>query len=408
MDETQQTNNLTTPPKIRERTPVSTYVLRIYNQKNDSRLVFHNYAFVEKLMKAAQDIAKENQFEPKIGQLSQIAACFFPTGYLFDYKNPKLKTLEVAEQFMRSQETPLEYQSEIFEAIKAIFEQRSSKSKVAQVLNDALFSTYYNTDFSDTNPLLRLEKELITGQRFSKADWTQFQLQELLKVQYFTPYGKVVFEPILSKNILSQKQLAEKSSGDISIAYSNTPQRKFQNLEKKLPGSATQTFFRTNYRNHINLSAIADGKANIMISVNAILISVIISAVSYRNIIETQPEILMPAIIFVVTGLTSLVFAVLSARPKVTSLTGEHLNMEEAKKNLVFFGNFVHLDLNQYEEAMDSMFRDSELIYGNMTRDLYYLGQVLHKKYRYLTISYNVFMIGFVATVLTFLVALFF
>jgi len=108
------------------------------------------------------------------------------------------------------------------------------------------------------------------------------------------------------------------------------------------------------------------------------------------------------------TGLASLIFAVLSARPKVTNVNENLQSLEERKKNIVFFGNFVNLKLDQYEEAMDAMFRDSELLYGNLTRDLYYLGKVLEKKYRYLTISYNIFMLGFAATVITFLIAFLF
>ena len=117
--------------------------------------------------------------------------------------------------------------------------------------------------------------------------------------------------------------------------------------------------------------------------------------------------VLLPVVIFLVTGLASLIFAVLSIRPKVTSLLGDKFDLEKAKRNIIFFGNHVNLSLEQYEEAMDAMFRDSELMYGNMTRDMYYLGKVLDKKYRFLTISYNIFMVGFVATVLTFLVATF-
>jgi hypothetical protein len=56
---------------------------------------------------------------------------------------------------------------------------------------------------------------------------------------------------------------------------------------------------------------------------------------------------------------------------------------------------------------MDAVLRDGELLYGNMVRDLYFLGKVLDKKYRYLTMSYNIFMIGFIATVITFLIAIF-
>jgi len=183
--------------------------------------------------------------------------------------------------------------------------------------------------------------------------------------------------------------------------------KKFHDIERRIPDRAIQTFFRANYRNHINLSAIADNKANIMISVNSILISVLITVLSYRNIAETNPVVLLPVVIFLVTGLTSLIFAVLSARPKVTSLNKNGNNQLEIRRNIAFFGNFVTLSLDQYEEAMDAMFHDSELIYGNMTRDLYYLGKVLDKKYRYLTVSYNIFMVGFITTVTTFLFVLF-
>jgi Family of unknown function (DUF5706) len=53
------------------------------------------------------------------------------------------------------------------------------------------------------------------------------------------------------------------------------------------------------------------------------------------------------------------------------------------------------------------MFKDSDLLYGNMARDLYNLGKVLDRKYRLLSISYNIFMVGFVSTVVLFLVVLF-
>jgi hypothetical protein len=183
-------------------------------------------------------------------------------------------------------------------------------------------------------------------------------------------------------------------------------QGRFTNLEKKDPVRGAQTFFRTNYRNHINLSAIADNKANIMISVNAILVSVLITFLSYRNIGENSPQILLPVVVFLVTGMSSLIFAVLSARPKVTRLNPQQADPQTAKQNLVFFGNFVQLDLEDYEAAMDELFQDGELLYGSMVRDLYFLGKVLDKKYRYLSISYTVFMVGFIATVVSFLVML--
>jgi hypothetical protein len=180
----------------------------------------------------------------------------------------------------------------------------------------------------------------------------------------------------------------------------------FQYDGKRGLSRKAQAYFRIVFHNHINLSAIADQKANIMISVNSILISVLISFLTYRNVADTQPMILLPVVIFMVTGLASLIFAVLSARPKVTMLNKTGQDLDSAGRNIVFFGNFVPLGEENFEIAMDQLLRDSSLMYGNLSRDLYHLGQVLDKKYRYLTASYNIFMLGFAATVICFLVAL--
>ncbi len=121
---------------------------------------------------------------------------------------------------------------------------------------------------------------------------------------------------------------------------------------------------------------------------------------------ETNPAVLMPVVIFIVKGLSSLIFAVLAARPKVTSVINDSTPIEVAKRNLMFFGNFVALKQERYESLLDEMFQDSDLLYGNMARDLYQLGKVLDRKYKFLSISYNIFMVGFVATVVLFLVVL--
>jgi hypothetical protein len=114
----------------------------------------------------------------------------------------------------------------------------------------------------------------------------------------------------------------------------------------------------------------------------------------------------MPLVIFVVSATVSLIFAVLSTRPKITNVNNR-LNPEITKKNLIFFGNFVNLSLQQYEEQLDEMLRDGRLLYGNMTRDMYFLGKVLDKKYRFLSFAYNVFMIGYLVAIALFLVVYF-
>ncbi|TXB61627.1 Pycsar system effector family protein [Phaeodactylibacter luteus] len=377
------------------------YVLRLYGQKQDTRLTFHNYALSEELLSECGRLCAEEGLAPEVAEQAMLAALFYPIGHTFDYEAPAPYAVKLARQFLEHMKCPEEAQKGILHALQRALRLEPPDTAVGRVLQDALHSLSFLSE-PPRSPLLRLELELLRGQPFTKASWAKYWLDAQLRTKWHTRYGQAVLQPRLANAIYQQRAEVEKRQEKEEVL-----EGRYTALEKKIPVRGAQTFFRTNYRNHINLSAIADNKANIMISVNAILVSVLITFLSYRNIGENDPKILLPVIVFLVTGLASLIFAVLSARPKVTRLNPSGQASEAARQNLVFFGNFVTLELEEYEAAMDELFQDAELLYGNMVRDLYFLGKVLDKKYRYLSISYTIFMVGFAATVLSFLALLF-
>lgn len=388
------------PAMMTSETPdASGFVLDLYNRHQDARLVFHNYALSVEITEKAEALCAQAQADEADCVVVRLAAQFLLTGYLFDYRAPLAQSLRVAVQFLESH--PL--REPVAACIQTVLNRQMPETATAKYLSDAWQICNYIENGAEKAALLRLERFLMMNEEFPDQDWQALQMQELLQVKLYTHAAKTRYEQGLGARFLQQKNRMEKS-GRTGL---DTLPRPFQGLSKRVSGGAVQTFFRTNYRTHINLSAIADNKANIMISVNTILISVLISALSYRNISETNPVVMLPAVIFLVSGLASLIFAVLSARPKVTRLLLKNADKELAQKNIAFFGNFVSLDLDRYEEALDAALRDGELLYGNMARDLYYLGKVLDRKYRYLTTSYNIFMIGFISAVSVFLVAFF-
>ena len=381
------------------------FVLNLFNQKNDARLVFRTYRQTMEIVKAVNSLAQANGSTQTEWETAALAAWFCNAGYLFDYQNPEPKSVELAEKFFAAHHFSPERKAQIIATLRGFFNDQSLRTTEGQLLSDAVNAVHFGSGFFENSPLMRLEQEFLLNRHFSKEEWEQFQLQQLLNVRFFTSQAKLTHEPVVANHILALKQRLDKRK-DRTAMDGKEVEKKFQGFKRRLSPGA-QTFFRTSYRTHINLSAIADQKANIMISVNAILISVMISVISYRNMTETNPAVLMPVVIFLVTGLSSLIFAVLAARPKVTSLINDATPLEVAKRNLMFFGNFISLKPERYEELMDEMFKDSDLLYGNMARDLYNLGKVLDRKYRFLSISYNIFMVGFVATVLLFMVILF-
>ena len=382
------------------------FILNSFNKHQDTRLVFHNYAYTQSLVRCVQELGSETLAAEEEMEAAQLAAWFLYAGYLFDYQNYTKYSLDQLQRFLILQEYPESSQNKVLRCLQTVAEKRDCHTLSEKILADAVIINFID-NFEEKSPLLRLEHEFILHRSFSKQEWAQQQLQTLLGLNLQTSYAKSKYEPHLAQAIRIQKLILEKAARNAEpTLQSAAGAGLYQNLDES-PIRAVQTFFRANYRNHINLSAIADNKANIMISVNSILISVLISVLSYRNMAETHPDIVLPVVIFLVSGLASLIFAVLSARPKVTALNNEKTPKEQIQRNIVFFGNFVPLQLEEYETAMDAMFRDSELMYGNMTRDLYYLGKVLEKKYRYLTVSYNIFMVGFIATVGMFLFTFF-
>lgn len=163
-----------------------------------------------------------------------------------------------------------------------------------------------------------------------------------------------------------------------------------------------ETMFRTSYRTHLDLSNMADNKANIMISINGIIISVVIASISPK--IDSNPFLLVPTTALLIGCAVSLVYAVLSARPRVTRQKVTLQDVLDNRANVLFFGNFVDLDVDEYLEAMRVLILDTDRLYTNMMRDIYFLGLVLDRKYRLLRTAYTIFMFSTVIGVFAFIV----
>lgn len=379
------------------------HVLQLWNDQHDARLLYHNFAQAAAAAHLAGEMAEAEDLPEESGEIVLLAAWFFNAGYLYDRRQVAETSAIRAEFFLAEQHVAPEKIQAVRQCIVSALTEPRPQTAEARVLNDAIRACDWAQAFDVRAPLLRLEREYIDQESLSDEAWRQYLLEQLRQGQFFTAHAKITYEPALSAHLLKLNTPHPALSQKQEAAPKPAETGRFARLARRPLRSSIQTYFRANYANHIRLSAIADNKAHIMISVNSILLSVAISMLTYQSLMNRNPLFILPVIIFLVTGLTSLIFAILSSRPRVTSFVpapGKDFNP-------VFFGNFVHLSLDQYEAAVDAMLRDGSLLFGNMTRDLYYLGQVLDRKYRLLTFSYTVFMMGFVATVGAFLGAYF-
>jgi hypothetical protein len=206
------------------------------------------------------------------------------------------------------------------------------------------------------------------------------------------PEGAEVFE----------EALVPASDEAASIKKKKKKKKKEKPVSSLGTSRGIETMFRTSYRTNMDLSGLADAKANIMININGIIISIILASISPK--IDANPWLLIPTAVLLVTCLASMALAVLSARPRVSSQIISLDDVRKNNKNLLFFGNFVSMPEEDFVLGMKELVQNTDSLYINMIRDIYGLGSVLMKKFSLLRRSYTVFMFGLIFGVTLFII----
>jgi hypothetical protein len=164
--------------------------------------------------------------------------------------------------------------------------------------------------------------------------------------------------------------------------------------------SGVSAFFRVLSNNLNQQNMLADNKANIMISINTVILSLVIGS-SARNI-EYWDALFVPIMMFVLTSLLTTVFAVLATRPNFIRGSFNTDDIDNKKSTLLFFGNFTSLSAKEFENSMLTILKDDKYLYRSLLADFYGQGTVLKRKYILLKYSYTIFLWGLVCSTVMF------
>lgn len=400
------------------------YVIAQYQQHPRPNLVYHNLVHTQQVVQAAGQIAAHYRLQDDELAAVYVAAWFHDAGYLLGEGSAHEENgAKEALQFLQQQQVPENVQLMVKGAILATKMPQSPQNLVEQIVCDADLSHLGTKEFPDRNKLLRQEMELTYQVDIPGIKWLTNNIKFLTDHHYWTDYAQTLFKQQKEDNLEKLKKKLEKKTKEASeehltsvAAAAVTPgaegapvtatEKKKKDKNKDKSGKSergVETMFRTTSTNHIRLSSMADSKAHIMISVNSIIISVILSVLVRR--LEDYPNMVIPSIIFLFTAVLTVIFSVLATRPNVTSGIFTKADIEKKDANLLFFGNFYKMHLEEYQWGIKQMMDDSDFLYSSMTRDIYYLGVVLGHKYKLLRISYNIFMFGLIISVGAFLIA---
>lgn len=385
---------------------IENYVFNLFKDNLSLDFTYHNFMHTVKVVEAIKTLSAEEQISTDLQEKLLIAGWFHDTGYTKTVQGHEKESANIAKQYLSEHNFDENYINEVQDYILITTLNIVPKNIGEAIVKDADNYHLGQTEYPKISELLRDEIAKICHKEFSDYEWHLENRNFFLNVHHFyTDAAKKHWQKGKEENLIyTQNKIKEiELIGDIPNKYEI---KKKKNDKIQQPERGVDTLFRVTLNNHTRLSDIADSKANILLSVNAIVISIALSTLVPKLGSPKNEYLLLPSIVMLLSSVVSIIFAILATKPNVTYESFNEEDIKNKKVNLLFFGNFYQMSLDAYEEAMQELMKDRDYLYNSMTRDLYYLGKVLERKYRLLSITYTIFMIGTVLSVLTFAYAM--
>jgi HD-GYP domain-containing protein (c-di-GMP phosphodiesterase class II) len=370
----------------------------------NAQLLYHNIGHTNSVVEASKEIGKAMKLSDEGLENVLIAAWFHDSEYRGGAKDHENRAAESVELFLQKHQIAPERIESIKSMIMVTQFGCAPKNLEERVICDADLIHLGKKEFMEVNKLLRAETEMIQGHSIPDLEWYESNLSFLSQHYFQTPYTKENYQKRKNKNVLLINELKKEAEAKVKAKLAKEAEkREKEHLKQTTPERGIETMFRMTSRNHMELSNMADNKANIMITINSIIISIV--AASLLPKLDKNVFLIVPTFLLLATCLGAIIFATISTRPKISGGTFTKEDVKAHKVNLLFFGNFFKMSFKDYDEAMGEMLQSRTYLYGALTQDIYGLGQVLAKKYRLIRIAYNIFMGGLVLTVLAFALA---
>ncbi len=404
---------------------VKDYVLNYYRAHDTTNFHYHNIEHAEDVVTATAKIANHYQLSDHDYFIVTAAAWFHDLGYMVSITNHEDEGIKIAATFFKEHQLNDEDIKLIAGCITATKMPQSPTTLLEQIICDADLYNLGTDNFFKKDKKLLKEYNALHNADMTKTEWRTKTIKFLEAQHYHTDYAKLLLNDTKEKNLQELKDKLARNEEDepveapaiiqepptpLDVAEAEEEQgkkkKKDKGKDKNKPDKGIETMFRISSSNHQRLSDMADRKAHIMITVNSIILSAIISLVLRR--LDAYGYLIVPSFILLTVSLIAMTFSILSTRPSIPKGTFTLDDVNEKRVNLLFFGNFYKMKLEDFNYGMQKMMEEKDFLYGSLIRDLYAQGVVLGRKYHLLRVAYNVFMFGLIVSVLAFIVAFIF
>ncbi len=375
------------------------YVSLLFREGCGDNCYYHNYDHTRQSVAACRDIGIGMQLSEDDLETVMIACWFHDAGFLKNPLDHEEESARIAESFLRKEGAGQEKVETVRRCILATKMPQQPGDILEKIVCDADLSHLSTESYPTKSDLVRIEIEQKQQHTFSDTEWLEKNIDFFRTHTYFTPYALEHFTVGKEKNIV--RLFGQLEAIKLKKTKKKAKKKEEKAKEDKKDGRGVErnmeVYYRTSSRNHVSFSANVDQKANIMIQTNSLIFSIIISLLVRK--LDQLPDLIIPTFILLFTCVATIITSVLATRPKVTRHETTIADIKDRQANLLFFGSFVNLDLDEYEWGVKEMLKDKPYYVANMIRDTFYLGKVLDKKYKYLRISYDIFMYGLIISI---------
>lgn len=377
------------------------YVKILLADQLNNNFLFHSQGYTNKLAKKAASIIESDTFAKIDKNRLMVAVWFLNAGFAKNYKGHIAESIKLATEFLEKEEVSKDEIEHVSNLIEKAWSLEKPLTDEEALIKDVNTYFYASKDFEELLQLLRLELQNFEIQVLDLHTWRMSYIEKLrVEHTFYTDYAKENWQEQKEDNMLSLISSIQKAEKNI----------KKETLKAKLkdesPQRAIQSLYRIELRNHIKLSDIADTKANILLSVNAIIISLLLANLLPKLDAPSNSYLIYPTVIFILFSIASMILSVLATRPKVDNANLIEGDIKKKDTNFLFFGNFHAMELTDFKTKIRNIIKNKESIYDSLSMDLYYLGKVLQHKYKLLRWTYTIFLVGVILSVLAFGLAL--
>ncbi|MFK8056082.1 MAG: Pycsar system effector family protein [Saprospiraceae bacterium] len=385
-------------------------VALLFRERETSKLHYHSHEHTREVVEAADQIANLSGFSESDHEAILLAAWWHDTGMLLCGDDPvghEKTSTEQVNLFLKKHNYPQDRTELIDKLIMATDMSHTPATDLEKAMRDADMNGLGRPEYRDR--LKSLRKEWAAQGRLHTTDrvqWLQENIAFFNSHSYLTPAAERLFGEQKEQNLKRlEKQLAKREKQKSKSSKKKDKTSKESSADKSAIQSekSAQMMLKTTLRNNINLTSIADGKANIMLSINAVILTVAVPLIG--TYIPTYNYLMMPTAVLLLTSVISITYATLATRPVKTSGSTDLSQIGTGKTNLFFFGNYHSMNIADYKSGLKKVLASQDILDSAVMNDLYWLGVALGRKFNRLRICYAVFLAGMVLSVVSFIIA---